>query len=203
MARVCRSVAGPGGRHAGATRVRSRVVDDLRTESLETTPIPDLGAIVVERLGPVGDGLDSVGSVDGGVTALVGYATGPEPAGRAGGLNSPAGVGRTMSTVRLDQDGGVATITIDRQDRYNALDSATLAALESALADARTDEVAAPTEKASSPSPVRTTHRVSLARPAIPSASSSSTWGFTAFIASGRETVTVPTSPSRSTVIVS
>jgi enoyl-CoA hydratase/carnithine racemase len=48
-----------------------------------------------------------------------------------------------MSTVRLDQDGGVATITIDRQDRYNALDSATLAALESALADARTDEVAA------------------------------------------------------------
>jgi len=57
--------------------VRSRVVDDLRTESLETTPIPDLGAIVVERLGPVGDGLDSAGSVDGGVTALVGYATGP------------------------------------------------------------------------------------------------------------------------------
>ena len=48
-----------------------------------------------------------------------------------------------MSTVRLDQDGGVGTVTIDRQDRHNALDSATLAALESALADARTDDVAA------------------------------------------------------------
>ena len=53
------------------------VVDDLRTESLETTPIPDLGAIVVERLDSVGDGLDSVGSVDGGITAPDGYATGP------------------------------------------------------------------------------------------------------------------------------
>jgi enoyl-CoA hydratase/carnithine racemase len=48
-----------------------------------------------------------------------------------------------MSTVRLDQDGGVGTVTIDRTDRHNALDSATLAALESALAEARTDDVAA------------------------------------------------------------
>lgn len=53
------------------------VIDDLPTEPLETTRIPELGAIVVERLGPVGDGLDSVGSVDGGVTAQAGYATRP------------------------------------------------------------------------------------------------------------------------------
>ena len=37
----------------------------------------------------------------------------------------------------------MGTVTIDRTDRHNALDSATLAALESALAEARTDDVAA------------------------------------------------------------
>jgi enoyl-CoA hydratase/carnithine racemase len=42
-----------------------------------------------------------------------------------------------MTTVRLDTDGGVGTLTIDRPERYNALDSATLEALEGALADAR------------------------------------------------------------------
>ncbi len=54
-----------------------------------------------------------------------------------------AAVGSAMSTVRLDTDDGVGTVTIDRPDRHNALDSGTLAALESALADARTDDVAA------------------------------------------------------------
>lgn len=48
-----------------------------------------------------------------------------------------------MPTVRLDTDDGVGTITIDRPDRHNALDSATLAALESAISDARNDHVAA------------------------------------------------------------
>jgi enoyl-CoA hydratase len=48
-----------------------------------------------------------------------------------------------MGTVRLDTDGGVGTVTIDRPERHNALDSATLSALESALAEARDDDVAA------------------------------------------------------------
>ena len=48
-----------------------------------------------------------------------------------------------MAPVRLDTDGGVGTVTIDRPERHNALDSATLAALESALADARDDDVRA------------------------------------------------------------
>lgn len=46
-----------------------------------------------------------------------------------------------MSTVRLDTEGGVGTLTIDRPERYNALDSATLEALDGALADARTADV--------------------------------------------------------------
>ena len=54
-----------------------------------------------------------------------------------------ARVGRFMAPVRLDTDGGVGTVTIDRPERHNALDSATLAALESALADARDDDVRA------------------------------------------------------------
>lgn len=46
-----------------------------------------------------------------------------------------------MTTVRLDTEGGVGTLTIDRPERYNALDSATLEALDGALADARTADV--------------------------------------------------------------
>jgi enoyl-CoA hydratase/carnithine racemase len=46
-----------------------------------------------------------------------------------------------MTTVRLDTDGGVGTLTIDRPERYNALDSATLEALEGALADARDADI--------------------------------------------------------------
>ena len=48
-----------------------------------------------------------------------------------------------MSTVRLDADGKGGTVTVDRPERYNALDSATLSALENALADAREEEVSA------------------------------------------------------------
>jgi len=48
-----------------------------------------------------------------------------------------------MTTVRFETDGGVGTVTIDRPDRHNALDSATLTALDDALAAARTEEVAA------------------------------------------------------------
>ncbi|WP_411713759.1 enoyl-CoA hydratase/isomerase family protein [Natronomonas sp.] len=48
-----------------------------------------------------------------------------------------------MSSVRLDTDSGVGTLTIDRQEQYNALDSATLEALESALEEARTADIGA------------------------------------------------------------
>jgi len=43
------------------------------------------------------------------------------------------------TTVRVDTDGADGTVTIDRTDRHDALDSATLPALESALADAWTE----------------------------------------------------------------
>jgi len=46
-----------------------------------------------------------------------------------------------MTTVRIDTDGADGTVTIDRTDRHDALDSATVPALESALADGRTDDV--------------------------------------------------------------
>ena len=48
-----------------------------------------------------------------------------------------------MSTVHLDTEGDVGTVTVDRPERYNALDSATLSALEDVLADAREEEVSA------------------------------------------------------------
>jgi enoyl-CoA hydratase/carnithine racemase len=48
-----------------------------------------------------------------------------------------------MSAVSLDTEGGVGTLTVDRPERYNALDSATLSALEDALAAARDEEVSA------------------------------------------------------------
>jgi enoyl-CoA hydratase/carnithine racemase len=48
-----------------------------------------------------------------------------------------------MSAVSLDTEGGVGTLTVDRPERYNALDSATLSALEGALAAARDEEVSA------------------------------------------------------------
>ena len=44
----------------------------------------------------------------------------------------------------VDTVGDDGTVTIDRVDRHDALDSATLPALESALADALTDDVAVP-----------------------------------------------------------
>lgn len=53
------------------------VIDDLSTETLETTPVLELEKVMDERLGPVGDDLDEVGSVGGGTTDLDGYATGP------------------------------------------------------------------------------------------------------------------------------
>lgn len=46
-----------------------------------------------------------------------------------------------MATVRLDHDDAVATVTVDRPDRYNALDSATLAELDDRLAEARDADV--------------------------------------------------------------
>jgi hypothetical protein len=49
-----------------------------------------------------------------------------------------------MSAVSLDTEGGVGTVTVDRPERYNALDSATLSALEGAPADACEEEVSAP-----------------------------------------------------------
>jgi hypothetical protein len=52
------------------------VIDDLSTETLETTPVRELEKVMDERLGPVGDGLDAAGSVGGGTTELASYATG-------------------------------------------------------------------------------------------------------------------------------
>jgi hypothetical protein len=52
------------------------VIDDLPREVLETTPVSELEELMDERLGPVGDDLDSVGSM-GGATDLGGYALGP------------------------------------------------------------------------------------------------------------------------------
>src|SRR5699024_319843 len=54
-------------------------------------------------------------------------------------LLSPAAILRGMSweTVDLETDDGVATITVDRADSLNAMNVATLEALEEALAEAR------------------------------------------------------------------
>jgi len=52
------------------------VVEDLPREYLETTSIAELEALMDERFGPVGDDLDSVGSVDSTVTGLAGYGAG-------------------------------------------------------------------------------------------------------------------------------
>jgi hypothetical protein len=43
------------------------IVDDLSRDTLMTTPIAELEALMDERLGPVGSGLDAVGSVDTGL----------------------------------------------------------------------------------------------------------------------------------------
>lgn len=40
------------------------VVDDLSRDYLQSTPIADIEALMDDRLGPVGDGLDAVGSID-------------------------------------------------------------------------------------------------------------------------------------------
>ena len=53
------------------------VIEDLPREVLETTPVSELEDLMDERLGPVGDGLEDVGSMDGDVAALGGYAAGP------------------------------------------------------------------------------------------------------------------------------
>lgn len=53
------------------------VIDDLPAEMLETTPVSELEAIMDVRLGPLGDGLDGLGSVDGGLTDLTAHAMGP------------------------------------------------------------------------------------------------------------------------------
>jgi hypothetical protein len=52
------------------------VIDDLPQGMLETTPVTDLERLMDERLGAVGDGLDSIGSIDGGFDDFGGYTTG-------------------------------------------------------------------------------------------------------------------------------
>ncbi len=46
------------------------VIEDLSTETLETTPIRDLEAMLDERLGPVDDSLDAIGSLASDLTDL-------------------------------------------------------------------------------------------------------------------------------------
>jgi hypothetical protein len=62
------------------------VIDDLPAEYLETTPISEIEALMDDRLGPVGDGLDAVGSLDG--EAALAEVGSPE----TGGLEDGAGL---------------------------------------------------------------------------------------------------------------
>jgi enoyl-CoA hydratase/carnithine racemase len=65
------------------------------------------------------------------------------------------------TTARFDTDGDDGTVTIDRMDRHDALDSATLPAIESALADAWPDNGPATTGAGNSAGPVVTRSAVS------------------------------------------